>query len=172
MLPVNLQTSYGEVCLQTSGKSNKIRANAESSARARGRADRRGVDVEDGEHRERLNEILFIDARKMGEMVNRRLRVFSDEDVTRIANTYHQWRNKKGKYEDIQGFSKSANLEDVRANNYVLSPGRFVGTEAEEDDGIPFEEKMKGLETKLFEQFKESTRLEKEIRKNLKELIR
>ena len=129
-------------------------------------------DGRDGEHRERLNEILFIDARKMGEMVNRRLRVFSDEDVTRIANTYHQWRNKKGKYEDIQGFSKSANLEDVRANNYVLSPGRFVGTEAEEDDGIPFEEKMKGLETKLFEQFKESTRLEKEIRKNLKELIR
>lgn len=127
-------------------------------------------DGKDGEHRERKKEILFIDARKLGQMVTRRLRVFSDEDVARIADAYHQWRNKGGKYEDVQGFCKSASLEEVKANNYVLSPGRYVGTEVEEDDGVSFEEKMKSLTTKLAEQFKESKALEKQIKENLKEI--
>jgi type I restriction enzyme M protein len=103
----------------------------------------------DGEHRERLNEILFIDARKLGHMVNRRLRVFADADVARIADTYHQWRNLNGTYTDADGFCKAASLAEVAASNYVLSPGRYVGTEAEETDGVPFEEKMKTLTTEL-----------------------
>ncbi|HLP50487.1 MAG TPA: N-6 DNA methylase, partial [Chitinophagales bacterium] len=127
-------------------------------------------DGKDGLHRERKKEILFIDARKLGQMVNRRLRVFEDADLTRIAETYHQWRNKKGKYEDVEGFCKSATLDEVKLNNYVLSPGRYVGTEAEEDDGISFDDKMNGLVTQLNSQFKESARLEKEIKENLKSI--
>ena len=124
-------------------------------------------DGKDGEHRERKNEILFIDARKLGNMVSRRLRVFEEGDISKIADTYHQWRNLGGTYTDVEGFSKSATLEEVRNNNYVLSPGRYVGSEAEEDDGIPFEEKMKQLTEELAKQFEESAVLEKRIRENL-----
>ena len=127
-------------------------------------------DGKDGEHRERKNEILFIDARKLGLMVNRRLRVFEDEDVIKITDAYHHWRNKKGKYNDVEGFCKAATLEEVKANNNVLSPGRYVGTEAEEDDGIPFEEKMKQLTEQLAEQFKEGEKLEQQIKDNLKSI--
>lgn len=121
----------------------------------------------DGEHRERKNEILFIDARKLGTMASRRLRVFEDADVARIADTYHTWRNLGGSYSDTEGFCKAATLAEVAANNYVLSPGRYVGSEAEEDDGVPFEEKMKLLTTELAAQFEESALLEKRIRENL-----
>ena len=117
--------------------------------------------------RERKNEILFIDARKLGTMASRRLRVFEDADVARIADTYHTWRNMGGSYADTDGYSKAATLAEVAANNYVLSPGRYVGSEAEEDDGVPFEEKMKGLTTELAAQFEESALLEKRIRENL-----
>jgi len=135
-------------------------------------------DGKDGEHRERKNEILFIDARKLGQMVSRRLRVFEDADVIKIADAYHQWRNKrddtlslpKGEYKDIEGFCKAATLEEVKANNNVLSPGRYVGTEAEEDDGIPFEEKMKHLTEQLKAQFAEGEKLEKQIKDNLKSI--
>lgn len=138
----------------------------------------RNRDGKDGEHRERKNEILFIDARKLGQMVNRRLRVFSDEDVTKIADVYHQWRNKaviptqegSAGYKDIEGFCKAATLEEVKANNNVLSPGRYVGTEAEENDGIPFEEKMKHLTQQLKEQFEEGARLEEQIKENLQSI--
>lgn len=134
-------------------------------------------DGKDGEHRERKNEILFIDARKLGQMVNRRLRVFEDADISKIADAYHQWRNlptgqagKKGKYSDVEGFCKAATLEEVKANNNVLSPGRYVGTEAEEDDGIPFEEKMKQLTEQLQQQFAEGEKLEQQIKENLKSI--
>ena len=127
-------------------------------------------DGKDGEHRERKKEILFIDARKLGQMVNRRLRVFTDEDIKKVADTYHQWRNKKGRYSDVEGFCKAAGIEEVKANNNVLSPGRYVGTEAEEDDGIPFEEKMKMLTAQLKEQFEESEKLEQQIKDNLKSI--
>lgn len=138
----------------------------------------RNRDGKDGEHRERKNEILFIDARKLGQMVNRRLRVFSDEDVTKIADVYHRWRNKaviptqegSAGYTDIEGFCKAATLEEVKANNNVLSPGRYVGTEAEEDDGVPFEEKMKHLTQQLKEQFEEGAKLEEQIKENLKSI--
>lgn len=127
-------------------------------------------DGKDGEHRQRKNEILFIDARKLGKMATRRLRVLEDADVKQVAETYHQWRNLKGKYKDVEGFCKSASLAEVLANNHVLTPGRYVGTEAEEDDGILFEDKMKGLVEKLNTQFKESASLKKKIIENLKSI--
>ncbi|AKQ46716.1 DNA methyltransferase [Rufibacter radiotolerans] len=124
-------------------------------------------DGHDGEHRQRKNEILFIDARKLGTMASRRLRVFEDADVARIAETYHQWRNLGGNYTNIEGFCKAATLDEVAANNYVLSPGRYVGSEAEEDDGVPLEEKMQKLTEELMMQFDEGTILEERIKRNL-----
>lgn len=121
-----------------------------------------------GKFRHRSNEILFIDARKTGAMINRRNKEFSDADIALIADTYHAWRNLGGSYEDKPGFCKSASLDEVRKNNHVLMPGRYVGTEAEEDDGIPFDDKMKALTGRLAEQFAKGRELEEKIRKNLK----
>ncbi len=122
--------------------------------------------------RDRRGQVLFIDARKLGRMVDRTRKELTDEDVARIANTYHAWRGEKsaGKYEDVLGFCKSASLEEIRKHGHVLTPGRYVGAEVYEDDGEPFEEKMKRLTGALLEQFAESSRLEKEILKNLKSL--
>ena len=118
--------------------------------------------------RDRSNEILFIDARKLGTMLNRRNRELTDDDVALIAGTYHSWRSKDGSYEDKAGFCKASTMEEVRNNNYVLMPGRYVGTEEEVDDGVPFEEKMNVLTSKLAEQFAKGAELEKTIRENLK----
>ncbi len=120
---------------------------------------------------ERKSETLFIDARKLGSLVERSLREFSQEEIEKIADTYHIWRGtKEGEYKDIQGYSKSATLEEIKKNDYILTPGRYVGIEEAEDDGIPYEEKMTSLTAKLSEQFEESKRLEEEIRNNLKTL--
>ncbi len=127
-------------------------------------------DGKDGVHRRRENEILFIDARKLGEMVTRRLRAFSEEDIAKVANAYHQWRNSGGNHQDIEGFCKSATLEEVEQQKFVLTPGRYVGNGAEEDDGIPFEEKMEHLTIKLMEQFTQSNELQEKILKNLESL--
>lgn len=121
-----------------------------------------------GKFRNRSGEILFIDTRKVGSMINRRNKEFSDYDIALITDTYHAWRNLDGQYEDKPGFCKAATLEEVRKNNYVLMPGRYVGTEAEEDDGIPFDDKMTALTAKLAEQFARGSELEKTIRENLK----
>ena len=121
-----------------------------------------------GKFRNRSDEILFIDARKIGSMINRRNKEFSDDDIAQITDTYHAWRNIGGRYEDKAGFCKAATLDEVRKNNYVLMPGRYVGTEAEEDDGIPFDEKMNALTARLAEQFARGSELEKVIRENLK----
>lgn len=132
--------------------------------------------------RDRSNEILFIDARNLGVMINRRNKELTDEDIARIADTYHAWRNKpastssavalpepvESNYQDIPGFCKAATLDEVRANNYVLMPGRYVGTEEAADDGIPFEEKMAALTEKLAEQFTRGAALEATIRENLR----
>lgn len=119
--------------------------------------------------RDRRGETLFIDARKLGSMVDRVHRELTSEDIQRIAGTYHLWRGDgtKGAYEDIPGFCKSAKTEEIRSHGHVLTPGRYVGAEEAEDDGEPFEEKMKRLAATLGEQFVESAKLEKEIRKNL-----
>lgn len=118
-------------------------------------------------YRNREGEILFIDARNLGEMVDRTHRELSNEEIKKIADTYHNYRNINGKYEDIQGFCKAAKFDEVKENDYILTPGRYVGIEEQEDDGIPFEEKMDGLTKELSQLFKESRNLEEEIRKNL-----
>ena len=121
--------------------------------------------------RDRSGEILFIDARKLGFMADRTHRDLSDEEFARITDTYHNWRGDgNGTFEDVQGFCKSAKLEEVRSHGHVLTPGRYVGAEEVEDDGEPFEEKMKSLTAQLNEQFAESARLEVEIRNNLSKL--
>ncbi|MEK4495506.1 class I SAM-dependent DNA methyltransferase [Ureibacillus sp. FSL W8-0352] len=111
-------------------------------------------------------QTLFIDGRKFGTMVNRRLRELTAEDIRKIADTYINWQNNEN-YEDVQGFCKSATIEEIQKQDYILTPGRYVGIEEEEDDGEPFEEKMERLTTSLAEQFKKSRELEEEIRKQL-----
>jgi type I restriction enzyme M protein len=110
-------------------------------------------DGQDGEQRERKSEILFIDARKLGHMFNFRLRVFEDADISKIAYTYHQWRNLNGNYADVEGFCKATSPEEVKDSNNILSPGRYVGSEAEDDDGGPFEEGAE-LEKRILENLK------------------
>ncbi len=119
--------------------------------------------------RERQGETLFIDARKMGALISRVQRELSDEDVAKIAGTYHAWRGDKGagEYADIPGFCKAAKLDEIRKHGHVLTPGRYVGAEAVEDDGEPFEEKMARLAATLRQQQAEAARLDAA---NLKEL--
>ena len=122
-------------------------------------------------HRDRRGEILFIDARKLGFMVDRVRREFTAEDVEKIAGAYHRWRSKPetkeangwDAYEDEPGFCKAASLEEVRGHGYVLTPGRYVGAADVEDDGVSFAEKFEGLREALFSQFKEGARLEGKI---------
>ena len=122
--------------------------------------------------RNRKSEILFIDARKLGRMVDRTHRELTDEEIVLITGTYDTWRGKEntGVYADVPGFCKSAQLDEVRTQGYVLTPGRYVGSKAEEDDGEPFEEKMKQLTLKLRKQQVEGTRLDAAIVANLKKL--
>lgn len=129
-----------------------------------------------GKFRNRANEILFIDARKLGLMINRRNRRLTDEtdgennDIKLISDTYHKWRNVNGGYENIAGFCKAATMDEVIQNNYILMPGRYVGTEEEEVDAIPFDEKMQILTARLSSQFAKDIELENTIRENLKEI--
>lgn len=116
--------------------------------------------------KKRKGKTLFIDARNFGTMVTRKLRELSEEDTEKIASTYHKFVNDDS-YEDIAGFCKVATIDEIKENNYVLTPGRYVGVEEQEDDGIPFEEKMKTITSELKEQFEESHKLEEEIKKNL-----
>ena len=129
-------------------------------------------DRKNGKFRDRRGEVLFIDARKMGRMVDRTHRELTDEDIARIASTYHAWRgeNEAGDYADVPGFCKSAPLDEVRKHGHVLTPGRYVGAEAVEDDGEPFGEKMKRLTATLREQQAEAAKLDAAIAANLKEL--
>jgi type I restriction enzyme M protein len=129
-------------------------------------------DRKHGRFRDRRGHVLFIDARKLGRMVDRTHRELTDEDIARIANTYHAWRGEKeaGDYADTPGFCKSAPLDEVRKHSHVLTPGRYVGAEAQEDDGEPFEEKMKRLTATLREQQAEAAKLDTAIAANQKEL--
>ncbi|MCG3198789.1 MAG: hypothetical protein GHCLOJNM_03296 [bacterium] len=141
-----------------------------------------------GEAADRRGQTLFIDARKMGRLIDRVHRDLDEADIQKIAGTYHAWRGDApspsmgegrgegasgrgaGVYEDIAGFCKSASLDDIRGHGFVLTPGRYVGAAEVEDDGEPFEEKMARLVETLDGQFAESARLEKEIRSNLTKL--
>ena len=122
--------------------------------------------------RRRRGEILFIDARKLGRMVDRTHRELTDEDIARIAGTYHAWRSgdEGDGYADVPGFCRSASLDEVRKHGHVLTPGRYVGVEPQEDDGEPFEDKMKRLVAELREQQAEGARLDAAIAANLEAL--
>ncbi|OFW16196.1 MAG: hypothetical protein A3H27_15275 [Acidobacteria bacterium RIFCSPLOWO2_02_FULL_59_13] len=125
-----------------------------------------------GKFRDRRGQVLFIDARKLGRMADRTHKELADEDVARIAGTYHAWRGEKsaGEYADVPGFCKSVPLEEVRKHGHVLTPGRYVGAAAQEDDGEPFEEKMKRLAATLRDQQAEAAKLDAAIAASLKEL--
>jgi type I restriction enzyme M protein len=125
-----------------------------------------------GRFRDRRGETLFIDARKMGTLVDRIHRELSDAEIEKIAGTYHAWRGDKNgsKYADVSGFCKSATLEDIRKQRYVLTPGRFVGAAPAEEDDEPFEEKMQRLSTTFRKLQTQSAKLDATIAANLKEL--
>jgi type I restriction enzyme M protein len=129
-------------------------------------------DKKNGRFRDRRGDTLFIDARKLGHLIDRTHRELSDEETARVAGTYHAWRGDKGagKYEDVAGFCKSAKLAEIGEHNYVLTPGRYVGAAEVEDDEMPFEERMPLLVGKLEEQFVESAQLEQAIRTNMRRL--
>ena len=129
-------------------------------------------DRKGGKSRDRRGEVLFIDARKMGHMVDRTHRELTEDDIARIADTYHAWRGEDGAgdYADMPGFCKSASLEEVRKHGHVLTPGRYVGAAPQEDDGEPFEEKMARLTAQWREQQAEAARLDAAIEENLKRL--
>jgi type I restriction enzyme M protein len=114
-----------------------------------------------GKWRDRSGEVLFIDARKLGYLVDRTRRELSDSDIARIARTYHAWRGEAeaAKYEDIPGFCRVANVEQIREHNYILTPGRYVGTADAEEDGVPFSERFAALNQKLNEQFADAEKL-------------
>lgn len=114
----------------------------------------------------RRNKILFIDARNMGTLINRRTRELTDDDIRKIADTYHSWKKDVGSYEDIPGFCKSATLDEVRELDYVLTPGRYVGL-PEEDDDFDFEERVRKLTAELKEYMEESAKLDERIKENL-----
>lgn len=119
------------------------------------------------EKQTRKNEILFIDASEMGFLKDRVHREFSDEDIKKISETYHNWRKHPDQYQDIKGFCTSAKREDVEKHGFVLTPGRYVGIKEVEDDGIPFEEKMEKLTHTLKEQFAKEEVMNAEIKKQL-----
>ena len=124
--------------------------------------------------RDRRGEVLFIDARKLGRLVDRTRREFDPEtDIQKIADTCRAWRGEPGagEYEDEPGFCKSATLEEIRAHNHVLTPGRYVGAALEDEDDTPFVERFAALQETLDAQFAEGAKLEKAIRENLGRLV-
>jgi len=117
----------------------------------------------------RLDKVLFIDARNLGYLINRRTKDFTDEDIAKITETYHHWHNKNEKYEDIPGFCKAVSLDEIREKDYVLTPGRYIGLPDDEDD-FDFVERFRKLKGELDDQMKEEARLNGLIRQNLAKL--
>ena len=157
-------TTQIPVCLwflTKSKKARKVKGRSESNQRAR------------------HGETLFIDARNHGSMIDRTHKELTEADIAEIVDTYHNWRSEKYKpdaqasesvYEDKPGFCKSSTIEDIAANDYVLTPGRYVGAAPLEDDGIPFETKMTDLTRALYQQMDDAKKLDKSIQKNLEAL--
>ena len=117
----------------------------------------------------RKGEILFIDARDMGKLINRRTKILTEDDIKKIADTYHNWENPEGDYEDVKGFCKSATIEEVKNLDYVLTPGRYVGL-PDEDDDFNFEERITKLKNEFMEQLKEEEELNKKILENFEKI--
>ncbi|MGJ4844851.1 type I restriction-modification system subunit M [Leifsonia sp. Le1] len=122
-------------------------------------------------HRERQGEVLFIDARKLGTMASRRLRVLTDEDIASIADSYHLWRNHDGGYKDVPGFTKAAKLDEIVKHDFVLTPGRYVGSEVPDADAEPIEGRIERLTNELFAEFDHGQELEEEVRQRLSGLV-
>lgn len=122
------------------------------------------------QYRDRSKEILFIDARNLGHLINRRTKVLSDDDIKTIADTYHNWRNKGGAYEDIAGFCASVDIDEVAKLDYVLTPGRYVGLADEEDD-FDFKERFTALKAEFEAQLEEEALLNKAIAENLAKVV-
>jgi type I restriction enzyme M protein len=129
-------------------------------------------DRRNGRFRDRRGEILFVDARKLGTMVDRVHRELTPDDIAKIAGTYHAWRGDKGagEHADVPGFCRAAKVDDVKGHGFVLTPGRYVEAEAAEEDDEPFEERMKRLVAQLKEEQTEGRRLGREIEKSLTRL--
>ena len=125
---------------------------------------------------DRSGQVLFIDARELGYMVDRAERALSNEDIVRIGDTFHAWRGsasadaKNLTYDDVPGFCKSATLAEIKAADYALTPGRYVGAADVEDDGEPIDEKLQRLTKELLAAFDESARLERGVREQLERL--
>ena len=109
---------------------------------------------------------MFINAKEVGHMLDRKQKAFSDEDVQSLVDTFHSWQSGSG-YEDITGQCYSATMGNMAKNDYILTPGLYVGVAEEDDDGVPFASKMNTLTTTLGEQFEESARLEENMKKSL-----
>lgn len=122
------------------------------------------------QYKDRSNEILFIDARNLGHLINRRTKVLSDEDIKLITDTYHNWRNKDGEYEDVAGFCASVPLEKVAELDYVLTPGRYVGL-ADDEDEFDFKERFTSLKAEFEAQLLEEARLNQAIAENLAKVL-
>lgn len=122
------------------------------------------------QYKDRSNEILFIDARNLGHLINRRTKVLSDEDIKLITDTYHNWRNQEGKYEDVAGFCASVPLEKVAELDYVLTPGRYVGL-ADDEDEFDFKERFTSLKAEFEAQLAEEAKLNQAIAENLAKVI-
>jgi len=129
-------------------------------------------DKRNGRFRDRRGETLFIDARKLGTLVDRTHRELTDEDVARVAGAYHAWRGdpEAAEYADVPGYCQSATLGEMRGHGHVLTPGRYVGASLVEGDDEPFEEKMRRLAASLLDQQAEAVRLDAVITRNLGEL--
>ena len=123
--------------------------------------------------RDRCGEVLFIDARKLGHLVDRTRRELSNKDIARIATTYHAWRGETdaGDYADEPSFCKAATLDEIRGHSHVLTPGHYVGAAAVEEDNTPFPERFAGLNRTLEGQFAVSNRLEQAVREKLKRVV-
>lgn len=119
------------------------------------------------QHRARLGEVLFIDARKLGAMVTRRLRELSENDIQQVAGAYHAWRNHDGAFEDVPGFAKAATIGDIESHGFILTPGRYVGTEVIEDGDEPIVERIDRLTNELYAEFARGRELEDQIREKL-----
>lgn len=122
------------------------------------------------DRKNRSDEVLFIDGRNLGHMINRKNKELSVEDIAKVTDTYHNWKKQDGTYADVAGFAKSTKIDEIKEHDYVLTPGRYVGSEAVDDDDEAFEEKMKRLTADLNEQFIKSHDLEKKIEENLEKI--
>lgn len=122
-------------------------------------------------HRKRQGEVLFIDARKLGTMVTRKLRELDDTDIAQIADTYHSWRNHDGGYEDVPGFARAASLDEIKHHGFVLTPGRYVGSEEIEADDEPIGQRVARLTQQLYAEFDRGRELEGQVRQRLEGLI-